>query len=175
MMKSVSKLSLFATTLLATSIQANSEIYIGAGATAIKYKNDSLDANAHLWGALAVIGNQITENFGLELRGGPGIGDDEIISGVDLSLEYFASAYTRLGVKANNSTYLYTLLGLTELKAEADISGNTASDTENSFSYGFGALIGDTTGLHFSVEYVNYYDKNETNIRGLTSSVRYTF
>ena len=74
---------------------------------------------------------------------------------------------TKAGVPVNETFYPYAVLGYTRGELEASVMGFTVSESESDTSFGLGADF-NFEGFTLNVEYLNYLDKDEAEISGVS-------
>lgn len=169
-------LGIAGTALLSTgSVQADS--YFGLNATKIDYSESGID-DIDLTAANFRFGTVLSENVAFEVRAGIGIGDDTVnVMGVDVDveLENMFGAYFRFGAPVNEDFYPYAVLGYTRGKLEASAMGFSDSESESDTSFGVGADFTVSDGLVINIEYMNFLDKDDVEVDGLSFGVARSF
>ena len=139
------------------------------------------------------IGKFINENISAELRVGLGIGDDsaDITTTIEedkntahrgetvtypkrtRELKHFYGGYIRAGASVNESFYPYLIGGYTSAKFEWEferpVEGfDVESHSESSFSWGVGADIYGASNAAINIEFMNYLDKDNIKMDGVS-------
>lgn len=172
--------------------QAMAENYVGGNISALKGKADDFSDSANLVALYGRLGTEFTENFSAEIRVGIGLDDDnnsysDGINNVNIStkLKHFYGAYVRGTIPIVDTFYPYAVVGYTQAEVETkidyqiqnpNISGSAkGSDSDGDISFGVGADIRLTSNTDLNLEYMNYYDKDDVSIDGLSLGFTYRF
>ena len=157
-------LALSATSLTST---ANDDLYWGAGVTSTKYTESNEEASLSAF--YGRFGKTINENFSIEGRIGLGLTGDDIY-GVDLELKNYYGAYIRAGAPVTNIIFPYAIVGYSRGKLEASSGGYSASASESDTSFGLGVDFNVKDGNVINLEYMNYIDKDGSELDGFSLS-----
>lgn len=108
----------------------------------------------------ARVGHDFNRFFGLELRGGTTLGDEEFM-GVDFSIPYFIAALTRFGWLPvdGNRFGVYGMAGYVHGELQGAFGDVEVSQTEGDISLGAGVEYDFTERHGVNVEYLRYFDK----------------
>ena len=90
---------------------------------------------------------------------------------VDIELDSMFGAYVRGGLQAADSFYPYVALGYTRGEVTASVPGFSTSESESDISFGFGADVDINKKLTLNIEYMNYFDKDGTEVDGFSFGV----
>lgn len=154
-----------------------------------------VDEDATLTALLARLGGMTSDHWGMELRLGPG-GDKHTFRSetdsrdkLDLSIRYLAGVYlTGRGEFLDlpyelGSVYAQAYLGVGggEIEAETRLcnagSCTTETDTETESGFSYGAALGVRLRPELSValEYMNYFDEDDTALSTIEAGIMYHF
>ena len=151
------------------SLKAES-MYYGAGAAFLDFSDNEISDSASLNAIFGRLGMQFNENIAAELRLGIGIGDDTLdIFGFDATVELdtLYGFYLKGGVPVSDAFYPYAVLGYSRGEATASVPGfGSDSSSESDFSYGLGVDFIVTDYVSVNLEYMNYLDKDGSEIDG---------
>jgi len=164
------KTSLLIASMGISSVALANDMYFGGGFAATKYSETGIDEDASLNVLLGKLGTKFNDNFAAEVRVGFGLGDDTVdVFGYDVTikLKNFYGVYLKAGVPVNETFYPYAVLGYTRGELEASVMGFTVSESESYTSFGLGADF-NFEGFTLNVEYLNYLDKDEAEISGVS-------
>lgn len=168
-MKLIKVSFLIASMGLSSAALAN-DMYFGGGFAATKYTETGIDEDASLNVLLGKFGTKFNDNFAAEARIGFGLGDDTIdVFGYDatVKLKNFYGVYLKAGIPVSDTFYPYAVLGYTRGEIEASVMGFTVSESESDTSFGLGADF-NFDSFTLNVEYLNYLDKDEAEISGIS-------
>ena len=157
---------------LSASASADTSYYFGGNFSLLKADYDIIGDDASLTAIYGRFGAQLNENISIETRLGFGVGDDDVqYLGVDINTELDSvfGVYARAGAPVSESFYPYIIAGFTRGEATASIEGFGAeSESQTDMSYGVGADIGSSDTFLVNVEYMNWFDKDGTEISGFS-------
>lgn len=99
-------------------------------------------------------------------------------SGSNLKIDNMYGGYLRLESNLHNRARIYLLGGYTQ--AELSVTGNLeslAGQTDGSFSWGIGAedQVARMRNTFFTLEYMQYYNKDGYKISGISLGMRFSF
>ena len=166
---------LVSTNLLAASA---GDQYAGIQYTSLDLSDSSGDSVS----PAAIIGRYgayINENFSVEGRLGIGAGDDTVDIGapfdVSVELDTLYGVYGVGHMPINASSSVYGVFGFTQ--AEATASGGGLSDTvdDSGMSYGVGADIGISDTIALNLEFMQYMNKSDFDLTGISAGVTFSF
>ena len=157
---------------LSASASADNSYYFGGNFSLLKADYDIIGDDASLTAIYGRFGAQLNENISIETRLGFGVGDDDVqYLGVDINTELDSvfGVYARAGAPVSESFYPYVIAGFTRGEATASIEGFISeSESQTDMSYGVGADIGSSDTFLVNVEYMNWFDKDGTEISGFS-------
>ncbi len=133
--------------------------FVGTMAGQVDYSEDGF-GDLNFLVVTGRLGYDFNKVFGLELRGGTSIDDDEV-QGVEISIPYFVSALARIGwlPVEGNRFGIYGMAGYTSGELQAEFMGLEVDESESDVSYGAGAEFSFTERHGINVEYIRYFDK----------------
>ncbi|MAZ06831.1 MAG: hypothetical protein CME81_10655 [Halomonas sp.] len=176
-MKHAPSLAIFFATGLAVAGTASAQdiyksgvggLYTGLNYTFINLESGSADADV---GTLsAKVGVMATPFLGIEARGGFGV-DDDRIGAADFSLDNFFGGYATFNLVNESPITPYAILGFTRVEIEV----GTATEDETDVSYGIGMNMEFAPNLSGNLEYMRYYENNDTEIDGLGVGIQFNF
>lgn len=97
------------------------------------------DADVDLDTITGRVGARFNPYFGVEGEASFGLSDEEVLPGVDVSLNYDAAAYAVGFVPVSQNLELFGRIGYGTTEIEASGGGLTASEDGDSWNYGVGA------------------------------------
>jgi len=151
---------------------------VGGVYTGLNYTFMSLDAgseDADVGTLSAKAGVMATPYLGFEARGGFGV-DDDRINGVDFSVDNFFGGYATFNVANESPVTPYAILGFTRVEVEAEGPfGSTATEDDSDVSYGIGVNMAFAQNLSGNLEYMRYYDDDDTTVDGLGVGLQFNF
>ena len=159
---------------LSTPALAEPKPYLGAGGALMNVSFDGIDDDADIAAFYGRAGMEFVDNISGELRAGYGLTEDEVDvfgGSVDIELDYFVGAYLRGSLPIHETVKPYAIIGLTKGQLTASANGSSDSGSENDFSFGFGVDIAIDERSSFGIEYMNYLDKDGTEITALGGSI----
>lgn len=154
------------------------DYYVGGSFAAIEYSEDGINDDADLTALYGRVGTKFNDYLSAEIRAGFGVGDDDVnVLGfdVDVELENLYGVYLRGGLPTGSIAYPYVIAGYTRGEVEASVSGFSNSESESDVSYGIGIDIAVSDRVNLNVEYINYLDKSETEVSGLSVGAVWLF
>lgn len=163
--------------LISTKAALAQDYYLGGSFAAIEYSESGLD-DADLTSIYGRAGAKLNDYLSAEIRAGVGVGDDSVgFLGVDVNveLENFFGAYVRGGIPTGSIAYPYIIAGYTRGEVEASALGFSESESESDISYGVGLDLNMNEQITLNIEYINYLDKNETEVSGFSVGVVWLF
>ncbi|WP_165855870.1 outer membrane beta-barrel protein [Marinobacter sp. JSM 1782161] len=159
-----------------------SQAYVGLNYLAGQYEEDQISEDFDADVLFAQLGVQLNPYLAGELRAGTGLSDDSAtVSGVDLGLEINSlfGAYLKAGLPTETILYPYVVAGVTRIDAEATASfgglSASESDSDSSFSYGVGLNIELTDQFVLNAEAMQYYDKDDAELAGISVGGQFRF
>lgn len=179
----ISAVALASFALCGVATAQNSDLYGEVGFASLKLKDEtgtigSFDNTAVKF----TLGKVVADNIALEATIGTGMSDDsKVIRGVNVSVETkeFYGAFVRPFVKINDDLEVFARVGYFhgKIKASASVprASITASDSSSDIAYGIGAAYNISKTTSLVVDYMNYYDKDDTKVNGFGLGLRYKF
>lgn len=155
------------------------DTYVGVQYALGEYSEEGVlfDLNPDL--LVGRVGKYINQGFSIEGRLGTGVQEDGITwfgTNLTLDIESLAGIYGRGHVRLRKSASIYGLLGVTRAEATASAVGlASASDDETGLSFGAGADLDVGSNVSLSLEYVQYLNKSEFDLRSIGLSVAMNF
>ncbi|HET8802701.1 MAG TPA: porin family protein [Marinobacter sp.] len=178
----VSALCLASTSGLVTAEEMGQKAYVGANYNFVTYDEDTLDDELDLGALSGKVGAKINPYVSAELRAGFGVADETASNGsisAKLELDYIVGGYALFGIPNETQIYPYVALGFTKGELTATISGPggsvSASESESDLSYGVGANVALTDNVVLNAEYMQYIDKDEYEVSGISIGGSYLF
>ena len=153
--------------------------YFGGNFSIINYEEDFLsnlsldgDSKLSLKAINGILGYSFTPNLSAEARIGFGAGKDSFTDGsftYVTSIDTLVGAYLKAQLDTGSGINPYLILGFTEVLLEVEITelGFSATDDDSDTSFGVGILGKINDGSQWSLEYMNYYDKEGVEITGI--------
>ena len=161
--------ALLAATLTASVLTANATpfqlgtSYAGLNYALFAYRENGIGKDLEPTALVGKLGHFIFDQLSVEGRFGLGVSDDTIKAGngvdvtgdLDRMFGLYATGHFPLGEHAS----VYALIGFTDIRATFSTPGVSVSESDNGFTYGFGADI--YTGPRFGInaEYTRYLDQ----------------
>ncbi len=158
------------------------ENYFGGGLALVDYSESGLSGDASLTAVFGKFGKRFSENFSGEARLGIGLVDDSVgdsrseLFGIDLGLlevelENYYGLYLKSGISVIEGFYPYVILGYTRGEIKTSRFGESISVSESDASFGLGMDFIILEDLDVSIEYMNYFDKDEAGLNGFSFSI----
>ncbi len=159
--------------------------YFGGGIARVEYderpdgSNDFF--NAKVRAAYLRAGWQFNDHVSAEVRaglGGNATGDVTVGNStveIDYKLDHFLGAYARGGLWLSDSFYPYLIGGFTRFKHEIEAAGLVLETSGSDFSYGLGADIATSEHWRINLEYMRYYDRDDTELNAIAIGLVKTF
>ncbi|MFT3931811.1 MAG: porin family protein [Spongiibacteraceae bacterium] len=178
-MNKLTRVSMFVASMLVSAIAfaggaTSPGFYAGGGFADTDVDIDGLNSDANVGVLFARGGYQVNQNVAVEARLGL-ITEDDKVNGVNVDLDNIYGLYLKAGLPTQIGLYPYVLLGMTHAKVEASWHGYTSSDSGSDISYGVGADYWFNSTVSAGIEFVNYYDKNEAEVSGLSVGLNFKF
>lgn len=171
-----------ATSTSAATAQEPVQGYVVANYLFATYEEDGISEEFDLGAVIAKAGAQLNPYVAAELRGGVGVTDDSATFfdvEAELELDYLAGAYLLAGIPNETPFYPYVVAGFTkgELTFSATGPGGSVSfsESESDFSYGVGTYLAISEQVHLNAEYMNYLDKDDVEITGVSIGAKFLF
>ncbi len=137
--------------------------------------------------AILNFGTHINSVFAIEGRLGLGVGDDtQIFTDVPIvgdgvvkitgEIDSYYGIFARVGIPNLGAFYPYIIAGFGKTKIESSADGFIDSDESGSdTAFGIGANVNFGETISGNLEYMNYYDKNDYEVTGVSFSLNYNF
>ncbi|MDY6920203.1 MAG: porin family protein [Pseudomonadota bacterium] len=174
-MRSIITPSLLALTVMAAAPAQAADPYLGGSALFLDAEDSELDLDASLTAVTGRLGSFFNDNMAGEVRVSLGVDGDTVGSGIfkaDVDLKSMIGGYLRLGAPVSDSLFPYAVVGFTRTELEVDFENfGSESDSETDISYGLGVDLSLDRNLRLNVEYMNYYDKDDTEITGFSIGI----
>lgn len=171
----------FCSGLVGAQEQSNNG-YVGANYTFVTYEQDGLGDELDLGTFSGKVGARINPYVSAELRAGVGVADEKANFGgvsAKLELDYLVGGYYLFGLPNKTPIYPYIALGYTkgELTFSATGPGGSlsVSDSGHDVSYGVGANMVITDNVLLNAEYMQYIDKDDYEVSGMSIGASYLF
>lgn len=163
---------------------AAGNVYGELGYTALKIQETGVDVKPGM--LRGIVGFNLHPNVAVEGMLGFGVRKDNTntsFNGVPVNVEgdlrHMFGIYVKPKVMLGDAVELFGRVGYTDisLRSSASVAGFRASDTSSGsdWSYGLGANFNIAPRAYVGVDYMRYYDKNDTKLDGVTVSVGYRF
>ena len=157
--------------------------YAGVSASQLTVNVDGIREDFKPAAAIGRFGYFPARSLAIEARLGVGVGDDSVTSGVPVRITgelddlYGIYAVGHLRSGASDQVSLYGLAGFThaEFTARAAAFGESASDSDEGFSFGVGLEVKASPRFSINGEWVRYLDKSDYTVDGLSFGVNYFF
>ncbi|SDW66784.1 outer membrane beta-barrel protein [Marinobacter mobilis] len=147
-------------------------VYGGINYTFITIDSGNEDADVGVLGGK--VGVLATPFFGVEARGGFGV-DDDRAGGADVSLDNYFGGYATLNLANESPATPYAIFGFTRVEVEREGFFTRVTEDESDFSYGLGVNVEMAPQVSGNIEYMRYFDKNDTTVDGLGLGVTVHF
>ena len=153
--------------------------YIGANYTELTYDQDGMAKDPEPTVLVGRLGYFIIDQIAVEGRLGFGLSDDTIqvdtngSTKVEFEIDRLSGVYLLTHLPISNGLSFYGLVGYT--KAKITPRGYALSDTENGFSYGFGAELHSSDQFGLNIEYTQYLDEKGYDLSGISLGAKIYF
>lgn len=161
--------ALLAATLTASVLTANATpfqlgtSYAGLNYALFAYRENGIGKDLEPTALVGKLGHFIFDQLSVEGRFGLGVSDDTIKAGngvdvtgdLDRMFGLYATGHFPLGEHAS----VYALIGFTDIRATFSTPGVSVSESDNGFTYGFGADIYMGSRFGINAEYTRYLDQ----------------
>lgn len=170
-MSKILKIMSIATALTFSAHSMGGETYYGAGLAHLDIPIDGIDdemLDATVTSLHGLVGTRFNENFSGEIRLGIGISDDNNLGdvGLNFKLKNYFGVYAKAGAQISEIIYPYVVAGYTRGKMEVSVLGDSESGSEGDFSFGVGVDFSISKTTKLNLEYMNYLDKDGTELSG---------
>ena len=185
--KAIVSVSVLALMLPVTAVGSDRGLfYAGVSASQLTVNVDGVRGDFKPAAAIGRFGYFPARSLAIEARLGVGVGDDSV-TGLDFGVPvritgelddlYGIYAVGHLRSGASDQVSLYGLAGFThaEFTARAAAFGESASDSDEGFSFGVGLEVKASPRFSINGEWVRYLDKSDYTVDGLSFGVNYFF
>jgi opacity protein-like surface antigen len=124
--------------------------------------------------ALVRAGYDFNPNFSIEGLVSESVSSDTL-QGISFKVDSGYGAYLKGNLKIAPRFEVFGLAGWAHATVSASIPGASLSASGNSFSYGVGAQYRLTRNFYGRMDYVSYYNKNLSTVKGPSISVGFRF
>lgn len=181
MKKQLVALSLAAGLLIPGAIQAQeaSNTYGSIGISNLRWSDSEGTLDGINNSAIAfTVGYKAMKHLAIEAQLGTGVTDDKVTvdgSQVTLKNKEFYGVYLRPYLPVSETIELYGRLGYFSGKLSA--SGKSVSDTDrkNDLAYGIGAAFALSKSMSATIEYNQWFDKDDIKVSGFGIGIRSNF
>lgn len=181
MKKHLIALSLAAGLLVPGAIQAQeaSNAYGAVGVSNLRWSDPEGTLDGVNNSAIAfTFGYKVMKHLAIEAQLGAGVTDDKVTvdgSQVTLKNKEFYGVYLRPYLPVSDTIELYGRVGYFSGKLSA--SGNSVSDTDrkNDMAYGIGAAFALSKSMSATIEYNQWFDKDDIKVSGFGIGIRSSF
>lgn len=160
------KKSLLISSLLSLSFAASADWQFGGGYSSISSDGNTPDVTVGALYGTAGYQFDIDQN-GLslipELRLGVGVVDDNI-GAVDVDLDRYIAASFRVRQAFDNGMYIYAMPTYANVKLEAELNGNKATNSNSDWGYGLGIGYQFSKNSGFELSYEDVSDADIVSI-----------
>lgn len=168
-----------AASLIALGAQAQG-IYGEVGYSQFNLTQDSrgFDAKVKPTAARAIVGVELAPHLAIEGHAATGLKDDTVRIGASSAtgeVDNMLGAFVKPKVMLGNTVELYGRAGVASTKVSTSVSGVGGSDRTTGFAYGGGASFSLTPQLSLNADYMNYLDRRDTKVDGMTFGVGFKF
>jgi opacity protein-like surface antigen len=166
-----------------STVPAANPNYFEIGFTSVKYEEDTLGYSIKTTpdAIRGVLGREIHDNVALEAMFGTGLGRSSVeANGQDLSGANF-KINSMYGLYVTPKTVLadnfegFLRLGYAYARGTASYNGQSASDSDNGFSYGIGVRYHFDKTTFLNVDYMSYLNKSDYKAEGFTVGLGFRF
>ncbi|MBY5922703.1 porin family protein [Ferrimonas balearica] len=120
-------------------------------------------------------GYQFNPYIGIEGRIGLGLTDDEAADGIHVEIDSYYGLYVTGTLPMGDWVRLYALVGVTDLSLEEDLDSRSDTFGTTDLSYGIGLSLLATEQFAITLEAVQWLDKGQFDVAGMSLGVRYDF
>lgn len=160
----------------------SSESYYGIGYGAFDWSNPIVNDDASLQTVILTGGEKYNEYASAEFRLGAGLNtssvdvNPEVVADtqIDIGVKYLFDFSLKLGIPLKRF-YPYASIGYGMTEIEVTNLANSGDYSENDVTYGLGLDISLMDKITVNVEYVNYFNVNASQLRGVQAGLNYTF
>ncbi len=174
----ISSLLALSTCFSATSLAG--DFYYGGSVTTTKYEDPSLGEKANINLISGRLGYQFNDYFAAETRLGFGLGEDEIESqGLIESISHqgYLGLYAKAGFPITQTIQPYVIAGYAFNKVKGQVltqSGPAVTMNLQDASFGVGVDF-KFDGFDINAEYLQYLDRAEAKVDGVSIGISTTF
>jgi hypothetical protein len=153
--------------------------YFEAGYSSNTIKDETGFLGSFNNGALKLtLGSEVTQNLAIEGSIGTGMGDDtNVVQGVPVTVQTkeFFSLYARPFIKLSDPLEVFARAGYFRGKINASANGVSTNETQGDFSYGGGLAFNVSPASAIVIDYMMYFDKDNTRVTGFGFGYRQRF
>ncbi|MBY6187468.1 porin family protein [Marinobacter hydrocarbonoclasticus] len=120
-------------------------------------------------------GYQFNPYIGVEGRIGLGMTDDETDENIHIEIDSYYGLYLTGTLPMGDWVKVYALVGVTDLSLEQDLDSRSDTFGSSDLTYGIGLSLLATERLAFTIEAVQWLDKGEFDVAGMSLGLRYDF
>lgn len=164
--------------LAAGAAQAQSTVgngvYGEVGYTFVNIKDEFANVTAKPGAIRGIVGWDLHPYVALEALLSGGVSDDTV-QGVKVKASRTYGFYVTPKYAITPEIEVFGRLGYADSKIKVSSGNASASGSDSSFSWGLGAKYNFSKQIYGAVDYMSYYDKDDTKATGVTLSVGYRF
>ena len=164
---------------IASQAQEAPKTYYGVGVSTLKWSDREKIFDGINNSAIALtLGYRVMKNLAIEGQVGTGLGDDTVtVNGTRITVKNkeFYGVYLRPYIQATDSIELYGRLGYFSGKLSASGQGVSESDRKNDTAFGVGAAYSLNKSLAITLEYNQWFDKDDIKVSGFGLGIRSNF
>lgn len=161
-----------------SSAQVASDPYVGTALGLAKIENDELRGDAKNTTLILIAGHQFNDYFALEARMGTGLKSDTVtFNGQPMKVDTntFMGLYGKALLPLESPITPYIVVGATRGTTTLKVNGLKDKDSDSDLSYGIGADWAVSQSFSVNIEYMNWFDKNHTEMRGVNLGAKLHF
>ena len=166
-MKKLLVASVVSAAILGSFSASANDTYFGASVNFLDIGSDGDDVSINT--LVGTLGKNVNENLSAEFRFGFGLSSDSVdVFGteVDIDLNNMYGVYLKGKLPMSDSFVPYAVIGYSRGELEASAMGISASESESDVSFGFGFDYKTSESFSVNFEYINYLDKDGTEVDG---------
>lgn len=152
--------------------------YVGTAMGIANIEADGARGKARNTTVLVIAGHQFTPHFALEARLGAGLqADSATFNGQKMTIDTnrFIGVYGKAMLPLQGSVTPYLLLGATRGTTTSKVAGFRERDTDTDVSYGIGLDWAVTQRASLTLEVIDWFDKDDANVRGVNLGAKMHF
>ena len=156
---------------------APSPLYGEIGYAALN--TEVIDADFDTGAIRAILGYELHPNVAIEAMLGFGVGDDSFTNRGDtvkLKIKNSYGLFLKPKVQIVEGLEAFGRIGYARSKLKATLVGySSETDSDSDVAYGAGLSYQFTKSVYGSVDYMRYYNEDDTKVDGFTFAVGYRF